>query len=477
MEAFIDRSFELAFLKRMQESPGAGLVLLYGRRRIGKTALLRHWAESSGLAHVYWAAEKEPAVLQRRKLFAKLFSGRGPETRFESWGDCFAAMADVIGNRRQILILDELPYAEESDPSVLSALQHAWDQHFKASRTLLVLCGSHVNMMERLLNRQSPLYGRFSGQWHLQALPFGALKQFGTTWSADERVAFYATLGGVPAYLEWLQPHLSYSENLREVLLAPGSMFVAEPEFLLYDEVREPRNYLAILRAIGGGAHTLAEIQRETTLDKSAVTVYLARLQELYLVERRIPVTLAPQDRHSSRMGRYHLSDPYFRFYFRFLAPRMADVTYSPDRVIPGIRDQLRAFIGMSAWELLCQHWVRFAGNNGELNFAPEDVGAHWGPSVQVDVVGVSWALKHLLLGECKWQPEPVGQQVLRELVEVKAPRLLIELEKKGRKDWQLSFAAFARGGFTESAVQYALTRQIKLIDLDRLDQDLGSLT
>ena len=477
MQSFIDRKLELDFLGRMGESPRAGLLLVYGRRRIGKTSLLRHWAEGSGLPYTYWAAEKEPAALQRRKLFAGLFSGKGPETRFESWADCFASIADVIGERRHILILDELPYAEDADPSLLSALQHAWDQHFKSSQMLLVLCGSHVNIMERLLNRQSPLYGRFTGQWHLSALPFGALKLFGPTWSADERVAFYATMGGVPAYLEWLRPELSYTENLRDVLLAPGSMFTAEPEFLLYDEVREPRNYLSILKAIGGGAHTLAEIQRGTTLDKSALTVYLARLQELYLVERRIPVSIPPQDRHRSRMGRYHLCDPYFRFYFRFLAPRMADVTYSPERVLPGIREQLRAFIGMSAWELLCQQWIRYAGNAGVLDLVPEDVGAHWGPGVQVDAMGVSWTEKHMLLGECKWQPEPVGRQILRDLVEVKAPRVLAELEKAGRGGWRLLFAAFARSGFTEAAMQYASEQKIRLVDLDTLDRDLGTLT
>lgn len=466
----------MTFLRRMQERTGAGLLLVFGRRRIGKTSLLRYWAENSSLPFTYWAAEKEPALIQRRKLFAGLFSGRGPETRFDAWSDCFAATADVIGQRRYILILDELPYAEEADPSVLSALQHAWDRHFKASQVILVLCGSHVNVMERLLNRQSPLYGRFSGQWHLRALPFGALRLFGPGWSPEERVAIYATVGGVPAYLEWLRPELSYSDNLRDVLLAPGSMFTAEPEFLLYDEVREPRNYLAILRAIGGGAHTLAELQRDTTLDKSALTVYLTRLQELYLVERRVPVTIAPQDRHRSRMGRYHLCDPYFRFYFRFLAPRLADLAYRPERVLPGIREQLRAFIGMSAWEQLCRQWVHHAGGTGALDIVPEDVGAHWSAGVQLDVVGVNWTQKQLLLGECKWQPEPVGRQVLRDLVEVKTPRLLGELEKAGRTGWRLSFAGFARGGFTEAATQYSAEHRIQLIDLDRLDRDLGTL-
>ncbi|MEW5986972.1 MAG: DUF234 domain-containing protein [Chloroflexota bacterium] len=311
----------------------------------------------------------------------------------------------------------------------------------------------------------------------MRPLPFAALRQFGPNWSAQERVAIYATVGGVPAYQEWLDPKLSYNDNLRDVLLSPGSLFTAEPEFLLYDEVREPRNYLAILKAIGGGAHTLAEIEQATLIPKTNLVAYLTRLQELYLVERRLAATIRPQARHLARNGRYHLADPYFRFYFRFLAPRLADVAYKPERVLPGIRDQLRAFVGMSAWEQLSQQWVNWAADAGQLGFTPEDVGAHWGGNVQVDVVAVSWTQKRLLLGECKWQPDLVGRQVLRDLVETKTPKVLAHLEQSAQLEgWQLSYACFARTGFTEAARQYATGHHITLVDLTRLDSDLTGM-
>ncbi len=215
---FVDRQAELAFLQSILERKHpttAQFVLLYGRRRVGKTVLLRHWAEGSGLPHTYWAAEKEPAALQRRKLYARILGvDLGQAPTFDSWAECWSAIAAIlqgtaavqVPGQRHTLILDEFTYAVESDPAMLSSLQHAWDQQFKQSSVVLVLCGSHIHTMETLQARQSPLFGRLTGQWHLQPLCFASLQEFLPNWSAEERVAAYAVVGGVPAYLEWLDP-------------------------------------------------------------------------------------------------------------------------------------------------------------------------------------------------------------------------------------------------------------------------------
>ena len=242
---FIDRTKELSFLNSLlgRSMPRqAQLILLYGRRRVGKTVLARHWAETTGLPTIYWAVEREPANLQRRNLAARLLGlPMSQAPMFDAWADLWSTIGTIVGDRPQILIVDEVTYAAESDPAFLSSLQHAWDQILKASKLLLILSGSHVHTMETLLTRGSPLFGRFTGQWHLQPLEFSALREFLPKWPADQRVAVYAILGGVPAYLEWLRPEKSLTDNLRDVILAPGRLFVAEPELLLYDELREPR--------------------------------------------------------------------------------------------------------------------------------------------------------------------------------------------------------------------------------------------
>ena len=473
---FVDRRRELAFLNSVleRERPSAAqLILLYGRRRVGKTVLLRHWAEVSGWPHTYWAADKEPAPLQRRKLFARVMGvepARAPT--FDTWADCWQAIAVFLGDRRHILILDEFTYAAEANSAMLSSLQHAWDQHFKPLRVVVVLCGSHVHAMETLQARQSPLFGRLTGQWHLQPLSFASLREFLPDWSAEERVAAYAVVGGVPAYLEWLDPDRSLGDNIREVILAPGSMFVAEPTFLLYDEVREPRTHLAVLQAIGAGHHALSEITNAALVGRTHVSAYLARLQELRLVERRLPVTVPPSQRRRSRRGRYHISDPYFRFYFRFIAPYHAELTYRPERILPLIRQGLRAFVGLTAFEELSRRWVAERGRTGRLPFEPQEVGSHWSRRVQVDVVAINWQERAILLGECKWEADRMSRDVIRELVEEKAPQVLRDLPGAG-EGWTVHYAFFARAGFTGAARALAQPCNALLIDLERQDRDL----
>jgi AAA+ ATPase superfamily predicted ATPase len=475
---FVDRQQELAFLNSLLEKqhPGpAQMILLYGRRRVGKTSLLLHWSAQARIPATYWSAEKEPAALQRRKLYAALLNmpvNRSPI--FESWVDVWNAASELISEQKRILILDELPYAAEADPAMLSALQHAWDHRFKNSNLILVLCGSQVHTMETLLSHQSPLFGRMTGQWHLQPLTFSSLREFLPDWSVEERVAAYAIVGGIPAYLEWLDPSRNLTQNIREVMLSPGSMFVAEPTFLLYDEVREPNIYLAVIKAIGQGAHTLNDISNASLIGKAHLSSYLTRLQELYLVERRLPATVPIRGLRKSRMGRYHLSDPYFRFYFRFLAQFHDTLTFDPDRVLVQVKDGLRAFVGQTAFEQISQEWVIVQGKQGKLPFEPEVVGSHWSASVQVDVVAINWHEKQILLGECKWGLDGIDRQIVRELIEQKMPKVMAGLPDGGT-DWRVHYAIFSRGGVTQAALAELQRYDGISVDVELLDEDLAT--
>ncbi len=470
---FVNRERELAFLNDLitRRHPGpAQLILLYGRRRVGKTVLLHTWARRSDLPFFYWVAEKETAPQQRRKLYAQLLGVPFEQAPiFASWSELWQAAAVLLRGQRRILILDELPYAAEADPAMLSALQHAWDQHFKTSALILVLCGSHVRTMETLLARQSPLFGRMTGQWLLEPLAFAALTSFFPTWLLEERVALYAMVGGIPAYLEWLDPRRSLVENIRHVVLAPGSMFVAEPQFLLYDEVREPQTYLAILKAIGRGHHALNDISNASLVGKAHLSTYLATLQSLRLLERRLPVTIPPARLRKSRQGRYHFSDPYFRFYFRFIDSYQAYLPTESERLLAGVKQGLRAFVGQTAFEQLAQEWLRKQGRVEALPFEPEAVGSHWSRRVQVDAVAINWRTRDILLGECKWTEKAIDRKVIRELVEEKTPKVIKDLQAYGEV-WNVHYALFARRGFSDAARAYAEKWQILLVDLTLLD-------
>ncbi len=478
---FVNRTAELRFLDSVltRRQPGSGqLVMLYGRRRVGKTALLKVWAERAGVPFTYWVAEKEHAPLQRRSFFATLqhsLQSGIPTPDFESWRDVWRAVADLLGTERHIIVLDELPYAADTDPAMLSALQHAWDQYFQSSQVVLVLCGSHVRAMETLLAHQSPLFGRMTGQWQLQPLAFGALRLFLPSWSPEEQVAAYAIVGGVPTYLRWMDAERGLVASIRDVMLAPGSLAMGEAEFLLYDEVREPRTYLGILRALAHGQHTLKAIADTIMVGSTHVSKYLDQLQEMRLVERRLPATVPPNQVLRSRQGRYHLRDPFLRFYFRFLASRAADLAYQPERIVPVLQQDLRAFVGQTSWEELARTWVARMALQGELGMAVEHVGSHWSRTVQVDVVGVDWRTRSVLIGECKWGTDAVDRTIVWDLIERKTPLLLRDLPNQG-EGWDVHYALFTRAGVTPAAAAFLREHQALLVDLNRLYTDLAEV-
>jgi len=474
---FVDRRQELEFLNSLliRKHPGpAQLALMFGRRRVGKSELLLQWAARSGLSYTYWEAVKENATQQRSRLLAKIMNVPVASAPiYRSWPELWDAASPLLQGKRHILILDELPYAADADSAMLSSLQYAWDQHFQKSEIVMVLCGSHVRVMETLFARQSPLFGRMTAQWHLEPLPFSSLAEFFPKWDADERVAAYAILGGIPAYLNWLDPDLDLIGNIRQIMLNPGSMFLAEPAFLLYDEVREPNSYLAILKAIGSGAHTNTEISDRAFIPSTSVNFYLNTLQDLRLVERRLPVTQRKDERARSRSGRYHLSDPYFRFYFQFLEPFLSSSPLDPDQVIEAVRRNLRAFVGATAFEDLARQWVWNQGKAGQIPFTPDGIGSHWSSRVQVDVVALNWKTHDILLGECKWGTDRVDRQVVRELVENKTPLVLRDLPEGGA-GWKVHYALFGRSGFTPAASVEVQRVQGLLVDLTNIDSVLG---
>lgn len=474
---FIDRQNELSFLNRLltRKQPGpAQLALLYGRRRVGKTELLKQWAQQSGVNFTYWAADKEPAILQRRSFMSTMLGM--PEEQaptFDSWPALWRWLAPQLADNssRRILILDELSYASAADPALLSALQHAWDHHLKESNLILILCGSQITTMEAIMQHQSPLFGRFTGQWHLQPMPFSSLVEFFPTWSAEERVALYAIVGGIPAYLRWLDSDISLVQNIRQVILEPGNMFLAEPELMLHDELRDLSTYQAILRAISKGHHTLKAISNDCLIGSSGLTSHLAKLQALRVVERRLPVTLTTAQQRTSKQGRYHLSEPFFRFYFRFLLPHLSSLM-SAEETTAHIRSELRSFVGLS-FEKLAQQWTVKQARANQLSFAPQAVGSHWSRKVQVDVVALNHETQEILLGECKWGGSKVNRQIVRELIERKGP--LVRQTLRNGDNWSFHYAVFARSGFTDAASVELSARQGLMVDLDNLDKILSA--
>lgn len=476
MDEFVDRKREMAELDQMVAAPGAQLLMIYGRRRVGKTTLLTNWAKRSGLPALYWVAKREGRVPLMANLAGQIMAWeRGGEPsaialRPADWDAVLAELARAVGRRKCIVILDELPYVIESDPAFLTYLQAAWDHRLKQTGVRLVVSGSHIGMMTRLREPEAPLFGRFTGQLPVDCLSFTHIAPFLPGYDVHKRLAVHAVLGGVPAYLERWRSDETLAANIERLFFQRTGWFRNEPTILVSDLTRrETEGYEAVLRAIAAGHHVREHIAQALDLPSTALSHYLPRLCELGLVQRRIPATVPLSRQRSSKESRYLLQDAYLRFYYRFVDPNLHLIEQGLARTLwSRIEEQFRAFVA-DTFEELCRRWTLVMARKGALPLEPEVVGSHWSRDSQVDVVAIDWRRRHILLGEAKWGAGKVGPDVIRDLV-AKAPRVVPE----GGRGYRVHYAFFAREGFTEGARAEAARHGAMLRTLKQMEPELN---
>lgn len=323
-------------------------------------------------------------------------------------------------------------------------------------------------MMVEQMNYHAPLYGRFTAQLPVVPLPFAALRDFLPRYGAAKRVAVYAVVGGIPAYLEQFDDREGVGANLKRLFMDRTSVFQSEPFILIGDVIRrEAQTYESVLRAIATGSHTPQDIGAALALPSPHLSPYLKQLEELHLVERRLPATLPREERRTSRNSRYHLRDSYLRFYFRFIAPNLDMVEQGlMDVLWERIAEQFRAFIGVTAFEDLCREWTLAQARGHRLPMTPEYVGSHWSADAQVDVVAINWRDREILLGECKRDADAVDRPVIMELI-AKTPKVI------PGADWRSHYVFFSRAGFSDAARAEAEAVNAILVDLERLEADI----
>jgi AAA+ ATPase superfamily predicted ATPase len=292
----------------------------------------------------------------------------------------------------------------------------------------------------------------------LKPLPFGMTKTYFSRYSAAERVMLYSVFGGIPHYWRLIDQNKSISDNIKRLLLSPGGNLRDEPRVLLNDYISDPNNYIAILRAIANGYATPKEIEAFTGIQNLHQPQYISNLAGTGYVVKKLPVMAGP----GSRAGRHAITDPFLRFYYRFIQSRLTQLEMGEiDQTLAELQKHMVDFIGAYTWEEICREWTLRAANRGILPLYPDRVESDWGKEYQVDVVGINTMNKHLILGECKWVKERGKAAVLQELVEKKAARIV-----PPSGNWQVFFLGFSREGWNENAVDYA-----SKIGQDRLAQ------
>lgn len=477
---FVDRRHELRALERFWHAPDAGLMILLGRRRVGKTRLLTYFFENSSTPDaLYWTATTHGTAFQLRNFSQILLSyasrfgvPQATDYVFPDWEAAFRFLADTVAraDEPQFIVLDEFTYLIRNDPAITSVVQKVWDHHLsRQSQLKLVLTGSLVGMMEReALSYQAPLYGRATALLRLRPLPFAALNELFGERTAAERVAIYAVTGGVPAYLALFDRAPSFARALQEECFGPGSIMLTDPALILHEQLQEPQIYESVLSVVASGFHTWNDIASMAGVPEGSLGHYLKILQELELLERRDPVLARP----GGRRGRYYVRDHFLRFYYRFVVPHITAIERGYlTAAVNQISADLRAFIGTYVFEELCREWVLAAAAANDLGFHPEVIGSYWrryrGAGVQLDVVAANKHERRLFIGEAKWGTGLISRKVLTDLVR-RSQRM-----PQVAEGWTVDYALFAREGFSDATREAASEMGARLISLPEMEQTM----
>ena len=455
---FINRERELAALEQKWQSGVAGFFVLYGRRRVGKTALLQQFCKNKKSIYFLASQLKEKDHLQQLTSAARhvIDDPLLQSLIFSDWEAAFVYFAQKAQDERLVLVLDEFQYLCEDNTALPSLLQRFWDLHGKNSKLFLILCGSQVSFMEReVLASKSPLYGRRTGQQQLMPLSYRDSGRFFPEYSPKEKICAYGILGGVPAYLNRFDPQRTLEQNIKEELLSVTSYLFDEVNFLLRMELRDPRTYASLLHAVASGRARLSEIAQRVGLDSTTANKYLTVLRDLGLVRRETSVTeRAPE---KSRKGLYKIADNYVNFWFRFVLPNRSFIESGNASMVYQqlIAPHFSHYMG-GVFEEVCRQYVSRHWNL-KLEVAPKRVGAHWASGLDIDVLTENVDGSHFF-GECKWWDKPVGENVLNHL---------IEISKKVPQRWRrnVQYLLFAAGGFTLELLQRAEKEGVFLIE------------
>jgi hypothetical protein len=459
---FINRKKELDYFNGNWRAKTNQFIIIYGKRRVGKTELTKQFIKNK--PSVYYLADKTTLNDQLKeigRLVGSYFKDEIlAEQGFPAWLDVFKYLKRKC-KQKFVLAIDEYPYLVESSPAISSIFQKGWDEYLKNSKVTLILTGSSVAMMEsETLSYGSPLYGRRTGQIELLPLTFKQSNKFFPNKNFAEFMSFYAITGGMPAYLLQFDKSKSALTNVEEKVFPTTEYLHNEVEFIIREELREPKNYLSILKAISSGKAKFSEIINETAIEKNVLTKYLNTLEKLFLIQREVPVTEKNPDK--SRKGIYKICDNFTRFWFQYVFQFRSQIelaNYS-EPVKKLTREKGLLALEAISYERVCQEII-LEYQAGIFNF--ERVGRWWDKNKEIDLVALNYDTRQILFAEAKWSNKLIGLNILNELRE---KARYIDWHRDSRKEY---FALFSKSGFTDDMLKSAKQEDVFLFHKDRL--------
>ncbi len=455
MKQFVDRELEMETLQNEYERDGSALVVLYGRRRVGKTTLISEFIKDKK-ALFFLASEESEA--QNRNAFKEkvadfIDSDLLRSAEIKSWDVLFKSIMDTPFDSKPVIVLDEFQYLGKANPAFPSIFQRIWEEILKDRSVMVILCGSLISMMEsQTLAYGSPLYGRRTAQIRLKQIPFGYYHEFFPNKSRRELIEMYAVTGGVPKYIELFSESKDIYSAIQKCVLNRSGYLYDEPHFLLQQEVSEVGSYFSIIKAIAAGNSKLSAISSILEIKSTSLTKYLKTLIDLDILEREVPIT--EENPEKSKKGLYKIKDNYLRFWFAFVYPNMSFIESGHSRIVMNkIRNSLVKNHIAFVYEDVCKERMWDLNGEGAWPFNFTKIGRYWDSKDEIDIVALDPEGKNLILGECKYWTEPVGMSVLRDL---EAKTDSVAWERDSRKVWYVLFSA---SGFTDELIKEAESR------------------
>ena len=456
MIRFINRNDELLFLESEYNRVGSSLVIVYGRRRVGKTALSAEFLKRKfGL---YFIATEENEVENKaafREIVAEFTNNELLKNASGlSWDAIFRVWLDFATDMKKLMIIDEFQYLGKANAAFPSVFQRIWDNLLKDENVMVILCGSHISMMDsQTLAYSSPLYGRRTGQIRLRQIPFIHYSDFFPSKAEKDLVPYYAVTGGIPKYIELFYDAEDIYATIEQNILSKSSFLYDEPNFLLRREVNEVGSYFSILKVIAAGNRKLSKIAAALEIKQTGLTKYLRTLIELDILEREVPVT--EDNPEKSKRGLYRIKDHFISFWFKFIFPNLSyiesgNVEFVAKKIKENFIDSHVSYI----YENICAEKMWQLSSEGTWGFAISKVGRWWNNDAEIDIAAIDKEGKNIIFGECKYTICKAGIDVLQGL-ERKS-----HLVDWNRGDRTVHYVIFCISGFTDELIKFAEVRR-----------------
>lgn len=458
----LGRKEELNHLNELYESNAFEFLVMYGRRRVGKTTILQEFAEHSN-SIFFPAREKNDAL--NLEDFSKIIQYHFEQNfiaSFSSWGDAFNYIGAKV-KQRTAIIIDEFPYIIEENSSIKSILQHTIDHSWKNRNIFLILCGSSVSIMETdVMGRKSPLHDRQTSSIEIKPFDYLESSDFFLNYTNEEKLLTYGILGGIPRYLEAFDSNDSIQKNIEKKIIRNGAYLNEEPDNLLKAELRETNVYNSILSAIANGRNKIIDIANFIHEDRTKVAKYLITLQTLRLIEKRVPCG----EPETSKKSIYVIKDNFFKFWFRYeFTNNSYYAMLGAKDASKEIMDDISNLMG-DTFEDICKEYIIHLAKQRKLPFIPYHLGKWWGtnPVIKaqddVDLLAIDRTGKKAIFIECKFTSQPMPYDEYEDLAT--ATKAFPNIEEKYL--WFIS-----KSGYTNSVIKQAKKDHATLLTIDDL--------